>query len=208
LRSLFAVRCTLFPRLRHWCNLTAEPPAGRARSRYFTAAWVPAAGETRLQLLLPSFRAFVSTRPSYNGGSSCIDTLRSSWRPRQCCHSRLPSRRTRLSQIGPNGELDGNGGALAFLKVTALTERKTFFTAMARLLPITIKTAPPLKKVLTREEALHELKARGLDPELINHLRRLPFPEEEKSKLDEMYPPIVDLDEDEYAGDKQTEEEK
>jgi hypothetical protein len=52
-----------------------------------------------------------------------------------------------------------------------------------------------LKKVLTREEALHELKARGLDPELINHLRRLPFPEEEKSKLDEIYPPIVDLDE-------------
>jgi hypothetical protein len=47
-------------------------------------------------------------------------------------------------EIGPNGELDGNGGALAFLKVTALTERKTFFTAMARLLPITIKTAPPL----------------------------------------------------------------
>jgi hypothetical protein len=34
-------------------------------------------------------------------------------------------------EIGPNGELDGNGGALAFLKVTALTERKTFFTAMA-----------------------------------------------------------------------------
>jgi hypothetical protein len=56
-------------------------------------------------------------------------------------------------EIGPNGELDGDGGALAFLKVTALTERKTFFTAMARLLPITIKTAPPIKKVLTREEA-------------------------------------------------------
>jgi hypothetical protein len=55
---------------------------------------------------------------------------------------------------------------------------------MARLLPITIKTAPPLKKVLTREEALHELRERGLDPELINHLRRLPFPEEEKSHLE------------------------
>jgi hypothetical protein len=47
--------------------------------------------------------------------------------------------------IGPNGELDGNGGALAFLKVSAITERKTFLTVMARLLPITIKTAPPLK---------------------------------------------------------------
>jgi hypothetical protein len=52
---------------------------------------------------------------------------------------------------------------------------------MARLLPITIKTAPPLKKVLTREEALHELRERGLDPRLIDHLRRLPFPEEDKS---------------------------
>jgi hypothetical protein len=43
-----------------------------------------------------------------------------------------------------------------------------------------------LKKVLTREEALQALRARGLDPELINHIRRLPFPEEEKSKLDEI----------------------
>ena len=40
-------------------------------------------------------------------------------------------------EIGPNGELDGNGGALAFLKVSAITERKTFLTVMARLLPIT-----------------------------------------------------------------------
>jgi hypothetical protein len=53
---------------------------------------------------------------------------------------------------------------------------------------------------------LHELRERGLDPELINHLRRLPFPEEEQSKLDEIYPEIVELDEDEYTGDKQTEE--
>jgi hypothetical protein len=74
---------------------------------------------------------------------------------------------------------------------------------MARLLPITIKTAPPIKKVLTREGALHELKERGLDPRLIDHLRRLPFPEEEKTSLDEIYPEIVDLDEDEYTGDKQ-----
>src|ERR1700687_6025755 len=88
------------------------------------------------------------------------------------------------TEIGPNGELDGNGGALTYLKVTATTERKTFFTAMARLLPITIKTAPPLKKVLTREEALHELKERGLDPRLIDHLRRLPFPEEDVPPAD------------------------
>jgi hypothetical protein len=79
---------------------------------------------------------------------------------------------------------------------------------MARLLFITIKTAPPIKKVLTREEALHELRERGLDPGLIDHLRRLPFPEEETTKLDEIYPEVVDLDEDEYTGDKQTEEKK
>src|ERR1700693_255168 len=46
------------------------------------------------------------------------------------------------TEIGPNGELDGNGGALTYLKVTAIIERKTFLTVMARLLPITIKTAP------------------------------------------------------------------
>jgi hypothetical protein len=77
-------------------------------------------------------------------------------------------------EIGPNGELDGNGGVLAFLKVTALTERKTFFTAMARLLPITIKTAPPLKKVLTREEALHELRERGLRHAVLGAARLWP----------------------------------
>jgi hypothetical protein len=52
-------------------------------------------------------------------------------------------------EIGPNGERHGEGGALAFLETCAITERKTFLTVMARLLPITIKTAPPLKKVLT-----------------------------------------------------------
>jgi hypothetical protein len=96
-------------------------------------------------------------------------------------------------EIGPNGELEGNGGALAFFKVCAIEERKTFFTVMARLLPITSNTAPPLKKVLTREEALHELRERGLDLRLIDHLRRLPFPEEEEqSSLDEISPEIVE----------------
>jgi hypothetical protein len=60
--------------------------------------------------------------------------------------------------------------------------------------------------VLTREEALHELRERGLDVRLIDHLRRLPFPEEEKSTLDDIYPKVVDLDDDEYAGDKQSED--
>jgi hypothetical protein len=95
--------------------------------------------------------------------------------------------------VGPNGELDGKGGALAFLKVCSIKERKTFFTVMARLLPITINSAPPLKEVLTREEALHELRERGLDLRLIDHLRRLPFPEElEQSSLDEISPEIVE----------------
>jgi hypothetical protein len=53
-------------------------------------------------------------------------------------------------KIGPNGERHGEGGALAFLETCAVTEPKTFLTVMARLLPITIKSAPPIKKVLTR----------------------------------------------------------
>jgi hypothetical protein len=112
------------------------------------------------------------------------------------------------TKLGPNGERHGEGGALAYVETSAILERKTFLTVMARFLPITIKSAPPIKKVLTREEALHELKARGLDPRLIDHLRRLPFPEEEKSRLDEIYPEVVDQDDDEYTGDKQPEEEK
>jgi hypothetical protein len=106
-------------------------------------------------------------------------------------------------KIGPNGERAGEGGALAFLEVCAIEERKTFLTVMARLLPITIKTAPPLKKVLTREEALHELRERGLDVRLIDHLRRLPFPEEDVPALDELYLKIIDFDDEEYTGDKQ-----
>jgi hypothetical protein len=42
---------------------------------------------------------------------------------------------------------------------------------------------------------------------LIDHIRRLPFPQEEQTKLDEIYPPIVELEGDEYTGDKQTETE-
>jgi hypothetical protein len=55
--------------------------------------------------------------------------------------------------------------------------------------------------------AFNGARERGLDPRLIDHLRRLPFPEEEKSKLDEIYPRIVELDDDEYTGDKETETE-
>jgi hypothetical protein len=36
----------------------------------------------------------------------------------------------------------------------------------------------------------------------------IPFPVEEKSRLDEIYPEIVELEADEYEGDKQKEEEK
>jgi hypothetical protein len=97
------------------------------------------------------------------------------------------------TKIGPNGERHGEGGALAYLETCAIEERKTFLTVMARLLPITIKQAPPIKKVLTREEALHELRERGLDPRLIDHLRRLPFPQQDRTTmLDEIYPKIVE----------------
>ena len=54
-------------------------------------------------------------------------------------------------EIGPNGERHGEGGALAFLETCAITERKTFLTVMARLLPITIKTAPIEKGAHTLE---------------------------------------------------------
>jgi hypothetical protein len=39
------------------------------------------------------------------------------------------------TEIGPNGERHGNGGALAYLETSAIVERKTFMTVMARLLP-------------------------------------------------------------------------
>jgi hypothetical protein len=34
-------------------------------------------------------------------------------------------------------------------------------------------------------------------------LRRLPFPEEDVPALDELYPKIIDFDDEEYTGDKQ-----
>ena len=50
---------------------------------------------------------------------------------------------------------------------------------------------------------MDELKERGLDVRLIDHLRRLPFPEEDVPTLDELYPKIIDFDDEEYTGDKQ-----
>jgi hypothetical protein len=105
-----------------------------------------------------------------------------------------------MEKIGDSQEVgkDGTGGALAYLEVCAIKERKTFMLMWVRFLAIDAKSVPPLKKVLTREEAIAALKERGLNPELINYPRRLPFPkDEETSSLDDLYAENVDLDDDE-----------
>jgi hypothetical protein len=105
-----------------------------------------------------------------------------------------------MEEVGDSQEVgkDGSGGALAYLEVSAIKERKTFMLILLRFLAIGAESFPPLKKVLTREEAVAALKERGLNPELINFLRRLPFPEdEETASLDDLHAENVDLVDDE-----------
>jgi hypothetical protein len=69
-------------------------------------------------------------------------------------------------EVGDSQEVgkDGNGGALAYLKVSAIKERKTFQLMMARILSTKIHSeVRQVKENLSLTEAVAELKAYGLD---------------------------------------------
>ena len=67
-------------------------------------------------------------------------------------------------------------GVLAYLKVAAVEERKTFLMIMARILPLKISgEVKQVKDNLSLEEAVIELKAYGLDEALAYYLKRYPI---------------------------------
>jgi hypothetical protein len=66
---------------------------------------------------------------------------------------------------------DGKGGVLGFLKVSAVTERRTFLALFGRALPVQVNARVTHKSMMTLDEVAAELKARGLPPQLIEHLR-------------------------------------
>ena len=68
--------------------------------------------------------------------------------------------------------LIGRQGCLGYLKWAAVFEPRTYLALMAQILYY-VNTELP-ENILTREETLAELKARGSPLELIQHLRTAP----------------------------------
>ena len=82
--------------------------------------------------------------------------------------------RTGFIKIDENGNRIGTGvdGCEGWLMWLCLYEPRTYAPLLARILPYYVSTDLP--QIMTREETLAELKARGLPLELIQHLRRAP----------------------------------
>jgi hypothetical protein len=53
----------------------------------------------------------------------------------------------------------------------AVNEPKTYMAMMVRILPYYIVNEMPDKAIISRDEALRQLRERGLPVELIDHLR-------------------------------------
>jgi hypothetical protein len=77
--------------------------------------------------------------------------------------------------VDENGKfIPGDGGADGFLLWVALNDHKTYCALMARILPYYIVNELPDKSIISRDEAIAQLRERGLPVELIDHLRRAP----------------------------------
>jgi hypothetical protein len=91
----------------------------------------------------------------------------------------------------PPASKDGNSGALAYLKVSAIKERKTFLLMMARILPTKIHSeVRQVKENLSLTEIVAELKACGLDEMLALYLKRYPL---ERDEEDTAWADLIDV---------------
>ena len=108
---------------------------------------------------------------------------------------------------------DGQGGVLAYLKVAAIEERKTFLLLMGRILPMKIvNEVKQFKSTLSIQEAVAELKALGMDELLALYLKRYPIgPDEEDTEWADMIDvslapdPLVDVTPEKTNGSAQVE---
>ena len=96
-------------------------------------------------------------------------------------------------EVGDSQEVgkEGNGGALAYLKVSAIKEPKTFQLMMARILSTKIHSeVRQVKENLSLMEAVAELKARGLDPRLAFFLNGYSV---ERDEEDSAFADLIDV---------------
>jgi hypothetical protein len=88
-------------------------------------------------------------------------------------------------EVGDSQEVgkDGNGGALAYLKVSAIKERKTFQLMMARILPTEIHSElRQVEEKMSLSEAVAKFKACGLDERLALYLKPFPVERDEEAR--------------------------
>jgi len=79
--------------------------------------------------------------------------------------------------VGEDGKRISTGidGCDGYLLWCAVNEPRTYMALLARILPYYVNTAPTIGKgTLSYEEAVVQLRERGLPPELIDHLRLAP----------------------------------
>jgi ParB-like nuclease domain len=74
-------------------------------------------------------------------------------------------------RVGRDGE--GEGGVVGFLMWLARTEPKSYAMLLRAGMPAEIRATMTLKPMLTRDEALGEMRARGLPTEWIEHLTKV-----------------------------------
>jgi hypothetical protein len=70
---------------------------------------------------------------------------------------------------------DGKGGLLGYLKVSSVVERKTFMILLGRAVPLQVNATVAHKTILSREEAIAELKLRGLPDEIVEMLQPVEY---------------------------------
>jgi hypothetical protein len=79
-------------------------------------------------------------------------------------------------KIGEDGKrvYTGVDGTEGYLLWCAVNEPRTYMALLARILPFYIVNELPDKSIISRDEAMAQLRERGLPLELIDHLRRAP----------------------------------
>ncbi len=72
--------------------------------------------------------------------------------------------------------IPGEGGTLGYLRWCALNEPKTYMGMLTRVLPYHVVEEKPEDRILSREQAIEELKERGLPIEMLAMLKAAPRP--------------------------------
>jgi hypothetical protein len=103
-----------------------------------------------------------------------------------------------IERVGRDGK--GKDGRVGYLMWLAREEPKSCTILLRGIMPAEIRATMTLKPLLTRDEALAEMRARGLRPELIEHLLKVDDelgPDDEPNPYDHE---VIDLEPEPAAG--------